>query len=61
MSTVWEDTDGYVNLYGCALAVYLITVISYLYGIIMGCAINAHSHGNNTVDRLNATVKNDLK
>ena len=29
MSTVWEDTDDCANKYRCALAIYLITVLSY--------------------------------
>ena len=27
MSTVWEDTDGCANNYGCDLAIYLLTVL----------------------------------
>ena len=41
MSTVWEDTDGCDNQYMCALDIYLMTVLSYSYGIIMDRAINA--------------------
>ena len=36
-------------------------VLSYLYGIIMYCAINAPGHGNDVVDELNATDKNNFK
>ena len=45
----------------CALAIYLMTVLSSSYGIIMDHAINAPCHGNNVVDGLNATDKNYLK
>ena len=30
-----EDTDGCTKQYMCAIEVYLLTVLSYLYGIIM--------------------------
>ena len=45
----------------CALAIYLITVLSYPYGIIMDCANKAPGHVNNVVDWLNATDKLYLK
>ena len=38
MSTVWEDTNGFDNQYMYALAIYLMTVLSYSYGIIMNRA-----------------------
>ena len=44
----------------CALAIYLIIVLSSSYGIIIYCAINAPGHGNNVVDGLNATGKRYL-
>ena len=46
ISTVWEDTDGCVKQYMCALAIYLMTVLSSAYGIIMDPKINAPSYGN---------------
>ena len=44
LSTVWEDTDG-CEKKRWALTIYLITVLSYLYGIIMENEINAPNHG----------------
>ena len=61
MSTVWEYTNGCAKQYMCALAIYLITVLSSSYGVIMDHAINAPGHGNNVVDGLNATDKHYLK
>ena len=61
MSTVWEDTDGCAKTYRCALAIYLKTVLSSSYGIIMDRAINPPGHGKNIVDRLNATYTRYLK
>ena len=46
MSTVWEDTDGCKKKYGCDLAIYLMTVLSSSYDIIMDRAINALGHVN---------------
>ena len=60
MSIVWEDTDGYAKKYKCALATYLITVLSYLYKIIMHRSIYEPGHGI-FFDGLNATNKLYLK
>ena len=40
MSTVWEDTDGCAKQYMCALATYLMTVLSSSYVIILYLSIN---------------------
>ena len=61
MSTVWKDTGGCAKQYKCGLDIYLITVISSSYGIIMYCAINAPGHGKNVADGLNAIEKRYLK
>ena len=53
MSTVWGDTYGCANQYRCDLSIYLITVLSSSYGIIMDRAINAPVHGKNFKDVLN--------
>ena len=37
----------------CALYLYLMTVLSSSYGIIMDCAINARGNGNNVVYGIN--------
>ena len=44
----------------CALYVYLLTILSSSYGIIMDGAIKSPGHGNNFVDGLNATDKHYL-
>ena len=61
MTTVWEDTNGCVNKYRCALEIYLMNVLSYSSGIIIDHAINAPGHGNNVVEGLNETGKRYLK
>ena len=61
MSTIWEDTDGCFKQYMCALAIYLMTVLSSSYGIIMYWSIIEPGNGNNVVGGLNATDKRYLK
>ena len=61
ISTVWEDTNGCAKEYMCALDIYLMSVLSYSYGIIIYRSINAKGHLNNVFDWLNATNKCFLK
>ena len=61
MSKVSEDTDGCAKQYMCALDIYLTTMLSYSYGIIMYCSINPPCYGNNFVEGLNETDKHYLK
>ena len=61
VSTVWEDTDGCAKQYRVALSIYLMTVLSSSYGIIIHLSSNAPGHGNVVVDVLNATDKRYLK
>ena len=55
MSTVREDTYGCANQYRCDLAIYLMAVLPYSYGIIMYRAIYAPGRENNGVDGINST------
>ena len=57
MSTVWEDTDGCPKQCMCYLAIYLMTLLSYSYDVIMDRAISSPGNGNNVFDGLNATDK----
>ena len=57
VSTVWEDTGGRAKQYMCALSIYLMTVLSSSYGVIMDRAINSPNHVNNIVDGINAMEK----
>ena len=41
LSEVWEDTNGCDMQYRCELAIYLMNVLSFSYGIIMDSAKNA--------------------
>ena len=61
MSILWEDTDGCAKQYMCDLDIYLMSVLSYSFGIIMDCSVNAPGHGYNYVDVINAMDKRYLK
>ena len=45
MSTVWEDTNGSAKQYMWDLAIYLMTLLSSSYGIIMDHAKKSPGHG----------------
>ena len=61
MPTVWDDHNSCSKQYICALAIYLMTVLSSLYAIVMVPAINAPGHGKNVFNGLNTTDKSYLK
>ena len=50
-----------IKQYRCALDIYLMTVLSSSYGIMMDSSINEPGHGENVVDGLNAADKRYLK
>ena len=52
-----EDTDGSAEQYICASALYLISVMSHCYSIIIDRGIIAPGHGKEFVDGLNAVDK----
>ena len=54
-------TNGCATQYMCDLAIYLMTVLSSSYGIIMNRAIDVLGHGKNFIDGINATDKRYLK
>ena len=55
--TIWENTDGCAEQYICASALYLMSVMSQCYSIIIGRGISAPGHGKEVVDELNAIDK----
>ena len=57
LSTIWEHTDGCIEQYRCASAMYLISVMSQTYSIIIDRGISAHVHGKEMVDGLNSVDK----
>ena len=44
LSTVWEDTYGCAKQYRCYLDIYLMAVLSSVYGILIYLAINKNVH-----------------
>ena len=61
MSKLLGDTNGFSKQYTRALDIYLMTLLSYLYGIIMYRTINSPGNGKIVVDGINATDKFYLK
>ena len=57
LSTIWENTDGCAEQYRCASALYLMSVMSQTYSIIIDWGISAPGHGKEVVDGLNAVDK----
>ena len=57
LSTIWENTDGCAEKYKCASALYLMSVISQTYSLIIDQGISANGHGKEVVDGLNAVDK----
>ena len=57
LSTIWENTDGCAEQYRCASALYLMSVMSQIYSIIIDRIISAPGHGKEVVDGLNAVDK----
>ena len=57
MSTIWENTDGCVDKYRCATALYLLYMFAHAYKIIIDYGVGASAHDREVVDGLNATNK----
>ena len=49
-STIWENTDGCAEQNRCATALYLMSVMSQTYSIIIDRGISAPGHGKEVVD-----------
>ena len=57
LRTIWENTDGCDEQYRCASTLYLISVMSQCYSIIIDQGISAPEHGKEVVDGLNSVDK----
>ena len=55
--TIWENTDDCAEKYRCASALYLMSVMSQTYSIIIDSGISAPGHGKEVVDGLNSVDK----
>ena len=54
---IWENTDGCAEQYRCASTLYLISVISKFYSIIIDQGISAPGNGKEVVDGINSVDK----
>ena len=50
LSTIWENTDGCAEQYICASALYLMSVMSQTYSIIIDRGISTPGHGKEVID-----------
>ena len=57
LSKIWENTDDCAEQYICASALYLMSVISQTYSLIIDRGISAPRHGKEVVDGLNDVDK----
>ena len=54
---MWENNGGCAEQYRCASALYLMSVMSQTYSIIIDRSISVPGHGKEVVDGLNAVDK----
>ena len=57
LSTIWENTDGCDEKYRCASALYLMSVISQCYSIIIDRGTSSPGSGKEVLDGLNSVDK----
>ena len=57
LSKIWGNTDGCADQYRCASALYLMSVLSQCYSIIIDRGIIAPGHGKEVVNVINAIYK----
>ena len=57
LSSIWENTDGCAEKYRCASVLYLMSVMSQYYSIIIDQGISSPGHGKEVVDGINAVDK----
>ena len=60
LSTIWEHTDGCAEQYRFTSALYLMSVMSQTYSIIIDRGISAPGNGKEVVDLLNAVDKRHI-
>ena len=57
LSTIWGNTDGFVEQYRCASSLYLISVMSQCYSVIIDHGKNSPGHDKEVVNGINAIDK----
>ena len=53
-------TDGCASQYGCASAVFFMSVLATKYKIVVDRAVSCSGHGKNEVDSINGVDKNTI-
>ena len=57
---ILDHTDGCAKQYRCGTALYLMSLLSALYGVAIDRMIGAPGHGKDIVDAVNATTKRKI-
>ena len=57
LSTIWENTDGCSEKYICASTLYLMSVMSQCYSIIIDRGISSPGHGKDVSNGISAIGK----
>ena len=57
LSKIWGNNDGCAEQYRCASALYLMSVMSQCYSVLIDCIISAPVHFKELVDGLNSIDK----
>ena len=60
LSKIWENTDGCAEQYICASEIYLMSVMSQCYSIIIDRGISAPGNGKEVGDGLNDVDKRSI-
>ena len=55
--TIWDNTDGCADQYICATALYLLSMLSHAYKIVISHGVGEYRHDKDVVYGLNATKK----
>ena len=58
LSTIWKNTDGWAEQYRCATVLYLLSILSHSYYIIIDCGVFIPGHVQDGAYGLNATDNN---
>ena len=58
--TIWENTDGRADKYTCANKLYLLSMLSHAYKIVIDHGVISPGNGKYVVYGLNATYKSFL-
>ena len=61
ISNIWQNTDGFAEQYRCTTELYLLSMLSHTYNIIIDSGVVAPGYVRYVVDGLNATDKSFYK